>query len=150
MSVLLPYEITLLSNKDLSFRLKPCVLLPYEITLLSNINISTLSALLVLLPYEITLLSNLRTIIQVGMEGFTTLWNYTTLKPFRRLWRMRSCFTTLWNYTTLKLSLCKVNKKSVLLPYEITLLSNVIRHNKQLSQVLLPYEITLLSNQGLL
>ena len=34
----------------------------------------------------------------------------------------------------------------VLLPYEITLLSNDIVHSVSLSDVLLPYEITLLSN----
>ena len=56
--VLLPYEITLLSNDF------PCpidmqiVLLPYEITLLSNFVALALYQRFVLLPYEITLLSN--------------------------------------------------------------------------------------------
>ena len=58
--------------------------------------------------------------------SFTTLWNYTTLKhrsaPCRKGWR----FTTLWNYTTLKLiHHCQLNNL-VLLPYEITLLSNSV------------------------
>ena len=36
----------------------------------------------------------------------------------------RHCFTTLWNYTTLKQAACLTYIKVVLLPYEITLLSN--------------------------
>ena len=56
--VLLPYEITLLSNFVRAWGLSNFVLLPYEITLLSNdINIID-GARGVLLPYEITLLSN--------------------------------------------------------------------------------------------
>ena len=55
---------------------------------------------------------------------FTTLWNYTTLKLVRTVHGHAQGFTTLWNYTTLKL----VNRErlvgGVLLPYEITLLSN--------------------------
>ena len=57
-TVLLPYEITLLSNTP------PCtlsfltVLLPYEITLLSNRAFEFYPYEVVLLPYEITLLSN--------------------------------------------------------------------------------------------
>ena len=58
MEVLLPYEITLLSNIDLHRVAKADVLLPYEITLLSNLTIKTTRKIIVLLPYEITLLSN--------------------------------------------------------------------------------------------
>ena len=56
--VLLPYEITLLSNAILVIIALFVVLLPYEITLLSNVRIKSLPPSMVLLPYEITLLSN--------------------------------------------------------------------------------------------
>ena len=56
--VLLPYEITLLSNVLAGDMSKVIVLLPYEITLLSNIKEMQLTITIVLLPYEITLLSN--------------------------------------------------------------------------------------------
>ena len=56
--------------------------------------------------------------------GFTTLWNYTTLKPLVLIIDLRACFTTLWNYTTLKLGCLRDSCRQVLLPYEITLLSN--------------------------
>ena len=121
--VLLPYEITLLSNK---FGLKISwflVLLPYEITLLSNHILSDSALYFVLLPYEITLLSNrgckndivgkfyylmklhysqTDDIFHHTSESFTTLWNYTTLKRRNTCGNSRGCFTTLWNYTTLK------------------------------------------------
>ena len=57
-SVLLPYEITLFSNKRIGGLAKRVVLLPYEITLLSNIKCLYSPRIVVLLPYEITLLSN--------------------------------------------------------------------------------------------
>ena len=57
--VLLPYEITLLSNGQNSLEYEVIVLLPYEITL-SNIVKTDLRLHFVLLPYEITLLSNLK------------------------------------------------------------------------------------------
>ena len=56
--------------------------------------------------------------------GFTTLWNYTTLKRATAGYRGWCSFTTLWNYTTLKQAACLTYIKVVLLPYEITLLSN--------------------------
>ena len=56
--VLLPYEITLLSNNITVILAKIDVLLPYEITLLSNSILGYFGFDLVLLPYEITLLSN--------------------------------------------------------------------------------------------
>ena len=57
-SVLIPYEITLLSNfKVLSFKIV-AVLIPYEITLLSNCVFYFSRLAYVLIPYEITLLSN--------------------------------------------------------------------------------------------
>ena len=79
--VLLPYEITLLSNKHRLVFMRMPVLLPYEITLLSNKTVEAFLSAPVLLPYEITLLSN------------ASGW--------------------------------KVAEEVVLLPYEITLLSNV-------------------------
>ena len=81
MSVLLPYEFTLLSNyigKQKAFQrfyylmnlhysqttslgslLQDIVLLPYEFTLLSNSFCGCLCQFAVLLPYEFTLLSNI-------------------------------------------------------------------------------------------
>ena len=56
--VLLPYEITLLSNVLGSGNFEVDVLLPYEITLLSNLLAEVIPRYVVLLPYEITLLSN--------------------------------------------------------------------------------------------
>ena len=60
MPVLLPYEITLLSNHASALKTKYLVLLPYEITLLSNSDGVQIPFEIVLLPYEITLLSNLK------------------------------------------------------------------------------------------
>ena len=57
-NVLLPYEITLLSNKHYGDMGTDMVLLPYEITLLSNQPSGIFGLFSVLLPYEITLLSN--------------------------------------------------------------------------------------------
>ena len=56
--VLLPYEITLFSNKTICLIDVFIVLLPYEITLFSNCSYKLLGKSLVLLPYEITLFSN--------------------------------------------------------------------------------------------
>ena len=38
--------------------------------------------------------------------GFTTIWNYTTLKLIPPFWNFCNRFTTIWNYTTLKLKTC--------------------------------------------
>ena len=57
--VLLPYEITLFSNKSATLNLIESVLLPYEITLFSNFNSTSWLLYQVLLPYEITLFSNI-------------------------------------------------------------------------------------------
>ena len=57
-AVLLPYEITLLSNLTEWVVRFALVLLPYEITLLSNGDYAQIGSSGVLLPYEITLLSN--------------------------------------------------------------------------------------------
>ena len=57
-SVLLPSEITLLSNNNKHFVTNLEVLLPSEITLLSNAIMPNLNEKAVLLPSEITLLSN--------------------------------------------------------------------------------------------
>ena len=56
--VLLPYEITLFSNKTCDVACSVSVLLPYEITLFSNKQGYQYSTCRVLLPYEITLFSN--------------------------------------------------------------------------------------------
>ena len=39
--------------------------------------------------------------------SFTTTWDYTTLKPRTRCGRRRSSFTTTWDYTTLKPQISK-------------------------------------------
>ena len=79
-------------------------------------------------------------------QSFTTLWNYTTLKHRYGAKDTNISFTTLWNYTTLKPSLGYSVSAEVLLPYEITLLSNCSCCLSNFLFVLLPYEITLLSN----
>ena len=56
------------------------VLLPKEITLLSNFIAKCVSTINVLLPKEITLLSNLCAEHGELVHGFTTKRNYTTLK----------------------------------------------------------------------
>ena len=56
--VLIPYEITLLSNNTKHFICLSVVLIPYEITLLSNKMGLQIPTNMVLIPYEITLLSN--------------------------------------------------------------------------------------------
>ena len=71
--VLLPYEITLLSNAQVNERNAEEVLLPYEITLLSNQSNIGLTIVDVLLPYEITLLSNSKAKTNAREFGFTTL-----------------------------------------------------------------------------
>ena len=104
-----------------------------------------LTCLWVLLPYEITLLSNCpnnyknnylfyyimklhysqtRPTVDACRGGFTTLWNYTTLKQAPPCFRANAGFTTLWNYTTLKPCSFLCGYVWVLLPYKITLLSN--------------------------
>ena len=100
--------------------------------------------------------------------GFSTLWNYTTLK--QRVYTNFACkgFSTLWNYTTLKRCIVVYITRPVSVPYEITLLSNKLRKHcgetisfstlwnyttlkqlrnpKKYGYVSVPYEITLLSN----
>ena len=93
--VLLPYEITLFSNKakqatkQMQFYylmklhysqtglqgivLMLLVLLPYEITLFSNSEWSLFATCFVLLPYEITLFSNICQVFFYLIVGFTTL-----------------------------------------------------------------------------
>ena len=107
--VSVPYEITLLSNYRFDFRQlgvfqylmklhysqteqeekanKDGVSVPYEITLLSNCHSLITFKLCVSVPYEITLLSN-EAIATSARSGFSTLWNYTTLK--HRRW-FKSC-----------------------------------------------------------
>ena len=71
--VLLPYEITLLSNYPVLLADISGVLLPYEITLLSNILVVLFAAGVVLLPYEITLLSNDNYYLEIFASSFTTI-----------------------------------------------------------------------------
>ena len=71
--VLLPYEITLLSNWQKIPVFAGAVLLPYEITLLSNFLREQTHDAVVLLPYEITLLSNYDPGVQAPRGRFTTL-----------------------------------------------------------------------------
>ena len=65
--------------------------------------------------------------------GFSTLWNYTTLKHNRRCSAIICCFSTLWNYTTLKLIDRVPLLRKVSVPYEITLLSNNKKQTIQIS-----------------
>ena len=123
----------------------------------------------VLLPYEITLLSNLL-VVFIGSSEFYYLMKlhysqtfgmaYSQLFSFYYLMKLHysqtisayvrtvPCFTTLWNYTTLKPHNTYKPVSAVLLPYEITLLSNYPDFNVNVNLVLLPYEITLLSNRN--
>ena len=71
--VLLPYKITLLSNKNRIGFDKCKVLLPYKITLLSNPLAWELVSDGVLLPYKITLLSN------QDADRFAAAYSFTTL-----------------------------------------------------------------------
>ena len=106
-SVSVPYEITLLSNARCGLISASYVSVPYEITLLSNNGLYHRLRPLVSVPYEITLLSNrpyqgfFCSMFQYLMKlhysqtrrhcnrrliGFSTLWNYTTLKPSGYEW----------------------------------------------------------------
>ena len=101
--VLIPYEITLLSNTNNAIIEKAKVLIPYEITLLSNYILCATVQGTVLIPYENTLLSNFESYSTDEEVCFNTLWNYTTLKQTTRWYVTKGSFNTLWNYTTLKL-----------------------------------------------
>ena len=59
------------------------------------------------------------------LAGFSTLWNYTTLKRVCNVLPKRMSFSTLWNYTTLKRESHLLHQGTVSVPYEITLLSNL-------------------------
>ena len=59
-TVLVPYKITLLSNRTALQNSAGIVLVPYKITLLSNYTAKIVKAVWVLVPYKITLLSNLK------------------------------------------------------------------------------------------
>ena len=50
----------------------------------------------------ITSLSNDGKLYLSYTDGFTTIWNYITLKRVCGIFPLRSCFTTIWNYITLK------------------------------------------------
>ena len=99
----------------------------------------------VLLPYEITLLSNIKCWSFNWFMFYYLMKLHYSQTVFEER-RFADCFTTLWNYTTLKHSDDEDNLQSVLLPYEITLLSNFASPVAAAFIVLLPYEITLLSN----
>ena len=57
---------------------------------------------IVLLPLGITLLSNEQFVKEFSAYGFTTTWDYTTLKRPRAGVKKPGGFTTTWDYTTLK------------------------------------------------
>ena len=61
---------------------------------------------------------------EVNNGCFTTLWNYTILKPTWFYGYNAEGFTTLWNYTILKQGSGYKKQTTVLLPYGITLFSN--------------------------
>ena len=93
--VLLPYKITLLSNDRCALVCTSLVLLPYKITLLSNALITIICKSIVLLPYKITLLSN----PFIGFSPINAKFYYPiklhysqTLQVRRKLFQ---CFTTL-------------------------------------------------------
>ena len=188
-AVSVPYEITLLSNGMRNAWKRFTVSVPYEITLLSNLRHAECLKAIVSVPYEITLLSNIVPITATAAEfqylmklhysqtkilpitataGFSTLWNYTTLKPrsirplillcFSTLWNYTTlklkfiapvillCFSTLWNYTTLKRSAPHIDeKKSFSTLWNYTTLKQYKEYGKGYL-VSVPYEITLLSN----
>ena len=65
-AVLVPYKITLLSNRQTLKRIAFYVLVPYKITLLSNDRCTPEPEREVLVPYKITLLSNYYTPFRLG------------------------------------------------------------------------------------
>ena len=95
------YEITLLSNSSCRPIDIRAVLLPYEITLLSNrvVSFADMSEFyyLIKLHYSQTetpaAFNTSRFYYLMKLHYSQTLWHCTRLPP---------CFTTLWNYTTLK------------------------------------------------
>ena len=168
LTVLLPYEFTLLSNsiKTSNFITQFYYLmnLHYSQTIiqrhqffkkfyyLMNLHYSqTMLVLLIsgLMFYYLMNLHYSQTIVVVHTQcqSFTTLWIYTTLKPTSSLGGV--AFTVLLPYEFTLLSNGELEKPHwhfVLLPYEFTLLSNSKRKMNSKMKVLLPYEFTLLSN----
>ena len=71
--VLVPYKITLLSNKTTAKATIVAVLVPYKITLLSNVHHCRNAEFDVLVPYKITLLSNPPPILPATSLSFSTL-----------------------------------------------------------------------------
>ena len=87
-----------------------------------------------------------RTIHIVKCDSFSTLWNYTTLKLIPVVLGLIISFSTLWNYTTLKqpdFNIFVILSFSTLWNYTTLklLLYQLIK-----SWLSVPYEITLLSN----
>ena len=101
------------------------VLLPYEITLLSNKHRLVFVRMPVLLPYEITLLSN-RVVSFADMSEF-----YYLIKLHYSQTETPAAFNTSRFYYLMKLHYSQTSTYqyglclAVLLPYEITLLSNL-------------------------
>ena len=83
-------------------------------------------------------------------RSFTTLWNYTILKPIG--YDIEEIHVLLPYEITLfsNESILYEAENHVLLPYEITLFSNPLEFDASFSYVLLPYEITLFSNNNAL
>ena len=165
--VLLPYEITLLSNFNWNDWTFGYVLLPYEITLLSNhateiltehkfyylmkLHYSQTRVPLLVLYIEFYYLMKLHYSQTIGLGIFVAGAFYYLMKLHYSQTSVcrigeRVSFTTLWNYTTLKHFYTCVQGMFVLLPYKITLLSNGEGGAEICCAVLLPYKITLLSN----
>ncbi len=143
--VLLPYEITLFSNFSFDNITFDYVLLPYEITLFSN-KWHTFH----LLPKFYYLMkshySQTAVVYFYRLICFTTLWNHTILKLWSSDNRRLYCFTTLWNHTILKRSEPPTNSiSSFTTLWNHTILKPTEQTNTRLT-VLLPYEITLFSN----
>ena len=101
--VLLPLGIALLSNSGNHSLKASIVLLPLGVTLLSNDRPQLSHRRGVLLPLGITLLSNAPFAKIDTTLGFTTSWDYTTLKRWLQMPDTSISFTTTWDYTTLKL-----------------------------------------------
>ena len=71
--VLVPYKITLLSNRESEGIESQDVLVPYKITLLSNGERTVNILIGVLVPYKITLLSNVPVLYHFQRLSFSTL-----------------------------------------------------------------------------
>ena len=104
----------------------------------------------VLLPYEITLFSN-PCKVDEKVERFYYLMklHYSQTNLTISLLLLQFYYLMKLHYSQTPASR-KQGRRVVLLPYEITLFSNILHVAIVLAGVLLPYEITLFSNNKLL